>query len=72
MNPLASLFTLFSPANPRRSLLDIIFALDATHRERRALLRMDDAQLTDIGLNKRDAKIEAARPVWNAPHHWMR
>ena len=41
-----------------------------THRERRALARLDAARLEDIGLNYRDAQHEANRPVWDVPAHW--
>lgn len=72
MNRLSSLFSFFPATVRRRSPLAMLLALDAAHRQRRALLRMDSAQLTDIGLKRRDAETEAARPVWNVPHHWMR
>lgn len=39
-------------------------------RQRRALARMDAAQLTDLGLTRAQALAEAARPVWDWPAHW--
>ena len=41
-----------------------------THRERRALAKLDTSQLDDIGLTYRDAQREAHRPVWDVPAHW--
>ena len=34
-------------------------------RERRALLRLDDHMLKDIGLSRADAMREAERPFWD-------
>jgi uncharacterized protein YjiS (DUF1127 family) len=33
-------------------------------RQRRALLRLDDAMLKDVGLGRGDAFREAAKPFW--------
>ncbi|MCK8464298.1 hypothetical protein MUY35_10585 [Aliiroseovarius sp. S1339] len=41
-----------------------------THRERRALAKLDATRLSDIGLSYRDAQREASRPVWDIPAHW--
>ncbi|WP_371168491.1 DUF1127 domain-containing protein [Aliiroseovarius sp. 2305UL8-7] len=41
-----------------------------THRERRALARLDAQRLEDIGVNYREAQREANRPVWDVPSHW--
>lgn len=41
-------------------------------RQRRALARLDGALLRDLGINAKDARDEAARPVWDVPSHWMR
>ena len=40
------------------------------HKERRLLALLDADALTDIGLTKRDAQVEASRPVWDAPDYW--
>jgi uncharacterized protein YjiS (DUF1127 family) len=39
-------------------------------RSRRALLRLDDHLLQDIGLSRHEAEAEAARAPWDAPLHW--
>lgn len=39
-------------------------------RQRRALRDIDDHILKDIGLTRRQAEQEAARPFWDAPDHW--
>ena len=44
--------------------------LFALARQRRALARLDDAALEDIGLSRSDAETEAQRPFWDAPAHW--
>ena len=36
-----------------------------THRTRRALARLSDAQLKDLGLTLHDARIEARKKMWN-------
>ena len=38
-------------------------------RQRRALARLSDAQLEDLGLTREDALEEAARPFWDLPGH---
>jgi uncharacterized protein YjiS (DUF1127 family) len=40
-------------------------------RSRRALRRLDDRLLDDIGLTREAADREAAEPAWNAPLHWF-
>ena len=40
------------------------------YRQRRALAALDDTRLADLGLSRRDAEVEASRPVWDAPAHW--
>lgn len=39
-------------------------------RQRRALARLDEAALQDIGLSRREAETEARRPIWDAPESW--
>ena len=36
----------------------------AVYRQRRALLRLDDALLKDLGLSRVDALREGAKPFW--------
>ncbi|QGX98838.1 DUF1127 domain-containing protein [Roseovarius faecimaris] len=47
-----------------------LFSLFDLARQRRALARMDDARLADLGLSREDAMAEAKRPVWDVPAHW--
>jgi uncharacterized protein YjiS (DUF1127 family) len=41
-------------------------------RSRRALLRLDDHCLRDIGLTRHEAERESARAPWDPPLHWRR
>ncbi|SHI39443.1 DUF1127 domain-containing protein [Wenxinia saemankumensis] len=38
--------------------------------QRRALARLDTRALADIGLSRREAEIEATRPIWDVPAGW--
>lgn len=38
----------------------------AVYRQRRALLRLDDAMLKDLGLSRVDALREGHKPFWRA------
>ncbi len=40
-------------------------------RQRRALSRLSDQLLTDIGLTRAEAEAEARRSLWDAPGHWL-
>ena len=44
--------------------------LIALWRQRRALARLDDRALADIGVTRAEALAEAARPVWDVPATW--
>lgn len=46
--------------------------LFAVARQRRELARLDDRALKDIGVTRRQASTEAARPFWDAPDNWYR
>ena len=45
-------------------------AAHAVWRQRRALSRLDDAALKDIGVSRGEAHREARRPAWDVPAHW--
>lgn len=51
------------------SALTDLITLMALVRQRAALSRMDDAQLRDLGLTRREAETEAQRPFWDLPTH---
>jgi len=51
-------------ALPRPSRLSLRRMIEVA-RQRRALARLDDAALADLGLSRRAARTEAARPVWD-------
>lgn len=59
-------------AHPARRLSPwrLIAALVALRRQRRALGRLEDHLLADIGLTPDRARAEAARPVWDVPPTW--
>lgn len=42
----------------------------ALWRQRRALARLDDRALADIGVTRTEAMAEAARPAWDVPTTW--
>jgi uncharacterized protein YjiS (DUF1127 family) len=44
----------------------------ALYRQRKALSRLQDHLLDDIGIDRARADIEASRPVWDVPRTWMR
>jgi uncharacterized protein YjiS (DUF1127 family) len=41
-------------------------------QSRRALQRLDEHLLRDIGLTRHEAETEASRAPWDAPSHWRR
>lgn len=55
---------------PRTRYTGVFGYLDL-YRQRRALAKMDNAQLVDLGLSRAEAQAEAARPLWDAPNHWQ-
>jgi len=65
----ASARTLRLDQSARRSLPGIILGYLALARERRALTRLDDQQLADIGRTRAEAAREACRPFWDMPRN---
>lgn len=66
--PLLSLSRTTPAALPRPLLaLHLMLTL---HRQRRALARLDDRALADIGLDRATALTESRRPSWDIPAHW--
>ena len=45
-------------------------ALVSLYRQRRALGKLDDTALNDIGISRADAMQEARRALWDFPAHW--
>lgn len=58
-----------APTRPRTRAFDL-GAMIALWRQRRALARLDDRALADIGVTRAEAIAEAARPVWDVPATW--
>ena len=42
----------------------------AVLRQRRALARLDQTALNDLGLTASDVDAEIRRPVWDVPANW--
>ncbi len=53
----------------RRGLISTLLHLDARHRQRRALGRLDTRRLTDLGLDAREIARETGA-FWDAPAWW--
>ncbi|RYH11832.1 DUF1127 domain-containing protein [Tropicimonas sp. IMCC6043] len=52
-------------------LLHRIMEVLAVRKQRRDLAQLDDRALRDIGVSRDEADLEASRPAWDVPHHWM-
>ena len=48
-----------------------IAQMAALYTQRKELAAFDAHQLDDLGLTRDAADAEAARPVWDAPYHWI-
>jgi uncharacterized protein YjiS (DUF1127 family) len=59
-----------SPARP--SVLSRAKSLIVVWQQRQALRALDERALNDIGITRREAEAEAARPFWDAPATWRR
>lgn len=59
-------------ARVRRAPFKALARMFAVARQRRALADLDDHLLRDIGVSPEEARKEAARPMWDAPDHWLR
>ncbi len=52
------------------SLLRVIARIQRVWTSRRALARLDPAQLDDVGITPIQAHHEARRAVWDVPANW--
>ncbi|MDX8348131.1 MULTISPECIES: DUF1127 domain-containing protein [unclassified Cognatiyoonia] len=55
-----------------RGLLARVVGMIAVRRQRNALKSLDDHLLRDIGLTRDEARIEAEKPLWDAPQYWSK
>jgi uncharacterized protein YjiS (DUF1127 family) len=55
---------------PKSGFLSRVNASIALYRSRARLAALEDHQLNDIGLTKKEAHAEASRPVWDVPATW--
>ncbi len=60
------------PRSRRLSLLGRLRLLLTLRRHRRRLTQLDKHLLRDIGLSETEAMMEAERPFWDVPQHWLR
>lgn len=61
----------FARTRSRKTLVSRVFLFLSLWRERNALKDLDQHLLDDIGVSAAEARAEADRPVWDAPHRWM-
>ncbi|MEQ3625151.1 MAG: DUF1127 domain-containing protein [Celeribacter sp.] len=55
---------------PRVGFWQHLRVMQSLRRQRRALDRLDAAQLADIGLSRNVASREAGRHFWDLPQNW--
>mgnify|MGYP003548187697 CR=1 FL=1 len=68
--PTTLLSSVWSRAGMSARNLDDFLHHRALSRSRKALLRLDDHLLRDIGLSRAEAETEAFRQDWDAPANW--
>ncbi len=54
----------------RASLLGLVLSWVALRRQRIQLAELQPHILDDIGVTEAEARSEASRAFWDAPHHW--
>ena len=69
---LSEKFSAYAQLRGRITLVSRIFLFLSIWRERNALADLYEHLLKDIGITEAQAKVAAARPVWDAPARWMR
>jgi len=59
-----------APRRRRPSILAMMSHLYGVWRQRQVLKTLDEAALHDIGVTREQARNEARRRFWDAPHGW--
>ncbi len=73
MKQAATHIRFFPFGKPRFSgIFGFLGAALAARAQRKALSELDDCALQDIGLSRREADIEASRPLWDVPANWRK
>ncbi len=66
--------TLIETLGRRTGLSSVKYAsfseIASLRRQRKALLRLDDTALQDMGLTRKQAELEAKRSLWDVPANW--
>ncbi len=57
-------------ASAKFGILRAVLNMMNVARERRALAKLDNDALADLGLTAKDVRTEVNRPFWDAPNHW--
>lgn len=57
----------FRPAIGIGGIFGLLVRAHQAWLQRRALSRLDDAALSDLGLTRSDAAKESERPIWDVP-----
>lgn len=72
---MAYVFETTAPARARSARTGVFAALGRVlklQRQRHDLRQLTDAQLSDIGISRKEADAEGRRALWDAPDHWHR